>query len=165
MGGICNLSAKNGYKIFIYGSKEDVNKASVQKLLKIYPKLNIVGRSNGYVKNEEMERLINKINESKAEILFLALGSPKQEKWYMRFKNQLNTVRVVQGIGGALDVIAGNVKRAPEAWQKLGLEWLYRLISEPKRIRRQWIYPIFALMILISWLKDSTDKSRNFMSD
>ena len=100
-----------------------------------------------------MLELLNRINASKAEILFLALGSPKQEKWYAAYKNRLHHVRVVQGIGGTLDTIAGNVKRAPKVWCKFQLEWLYRLMMEPKRIKRQKVLPVFAANVLITKLK------------
>jgi N-acetylglucosaminyldiphosphoundecaprenol N-acetyl-beta-D-mannosaminyltransferase len=150
---ICNLAAREGYGVFVYGASEKVNKASVEKLKNRYPSVQIVGRSNGYVKNEEMPDLINRINKSKAEILFLALGSPKQEKWFAAYKHALKNVKVCQGIGGTLDTIAGNVKRAPKIWLSLSLEWLYRLISEPKRIKRQKVLPIFAAMVLIAKMK------------
>jgi N-acetylglucosaminyldiphosphoundecaprenol N-acetyl-beta-D-mannosaminyltransferase len=105
-----------------------------------------------------MPGLISHINDSQAEILFLALGSPRQEKWFVTYGNYLKNVKVCQGIGGSLDVIAGNVKRAPMIWQKCSLEWLYRLISEPKRIHRQKVLPIFAVMVLLSKLRTSKDK-------
>ncbi len=71
-----------------------------------------------------------------------------QEKWYSDYKDSLKTIRVCQGIGGTLDAITGNVTRAPELWCNLGLEWLYRLLSEPKRIRRQKVLPIFAWRVI-----------------
>jgi len=151
---ICELAAKEGSKIFVYGAKEEVNRAATETLKRRYEGLEIIGRSNGYVKDEEMSDLINRINTSEAEILFLALGSPKQEKWLATYKHSLENVRVCQGIGGTLDTIAGNVKRAPEIWLKLSLEWLYRLISEPKRIKRQKVLPIFVVMILIAKMKN-----------
>jgi bacterial polymer biosynthesis proteins, WecB/TagA/CpsF family len=141
---ICGLAAEKKYKIFLYGAKEEISRKAAEVLVERYPGIQIAGRANGYVKDEEMPDLIQKINDSKAEILFLALGSPKQEKWYSDYKNMLKTVRVCQGIGGTLDAITGNVKRAPEFWCNVGLEWLYRLLSEPKRIRRQKVLPIFA---------------------
>ena len=150
---ICELAATADYKVFIYGATENVNKKSVDELTKRYPDLNIVGRANGYVKESDMLDLIYRINASKAEVLFLALGSPKQEIWYATYKNQLHHVRVVQGVGGTLDTIAGTVKRAPEIWCKLQLEWLYRLIMEPRRIKRQKVLPIFAAMVLIAKIK------------
>ena len=150
---ICEIAAAASYKVFIYGAAEDVNKKAVDELKNRYPDLNIVGRANGFVKESDMLDLIYRINASKAEILFLALGSPKQEIWYATYKNQLHHVRVVQGVGGTLDTIAGTVKRAPEIWCKLQLEWLYRLIMEPRRIKRQKVLPIFAAMVLITKIK------------
>jgi len=151
---ICGLAAEKKYRIFIYGAKEEINHKAVDILIEKYPGIRIVGRANGYVKEEEMHELIMNINDSKAQILFLALGSPMQEKWYSDYKNMLETVRVCQGIGGTLDAITGNVKRAPEIWCNAGLEWLYRLLSEPKRIRRQKVLPIFAWLVL--WTKFKT---------
>jgi N-acetylglucosaminyldiphosphoundecaprenol N-acetyl-beta-D-mannosaminyltransferase len=148
MENICRLAASEGYSVFIYGSKEEVNSKAAEELVRRYPSLRIAGRSNGYVKENEMEGLVASINDSGAQILFLALGSPKQEKWYAIYKDKLTHVRVVQGIGGTLDTIAGNVKRAPEIWCKLSLEWLYRLLAEPSRIRRQKVLPVFAAKVL-----------------
>jgi N-acetylglucosaminyldiphosphoundecaprenol N-acetyl-beta-D-mannosaminyltransferase len=150
---ICEIAERGSYKVFIYGAKEDVNKETVKELKNRYPDLKIVGRANGYVKEHDMPDLIDRINTSKAEILFLALGSPKQEKWYAAHKERLHYVRVVQGVGGTLDTIAGTVKRAPEIWCRFQLEWLYRLIKEPKRVKRQKVLPIFAAMVLITKLK------------
>ncbi|MDY6950033.1 MAG: WecB/TagA/CpsF family glycosyltransferase [Thermodesulfobacteriota bacterium] len=150
---ICALAAKGGHKVFVYGAREEVNKQAVETLKGRYPGLNIVGRSNGYVKEEEMAALVEKINASGAEILFLALGSPKQEKWISAHKDDLKTVKVCQGIGGTLDTITGKVKRAPEIWRKCSAEWLYRLILEPKRIKRQRVYPVFAGIVIITKVK------------
>jgi len=145
---ICKLAAEKKYRIFIYGAKEEVNRKAVEILMERYPGIRIAGRANGYVKDGQMSELIQKINDSNAEILFLALGSPMQEKWYSDYKDSLKTIRVCQGIGGTLDAITGNVTRAPELWCNLGLEWLYRLLSEPKRIRRQKVLPIFAWRVI-----------------
>jgi N-acetylglucosaminyldiphosphoundecaprenol N-acetyl-beta-D-mannosaminyltransferase len=153
---ICDIAAKGKYKVFIYGAKEKVNKNTVEELKKRYPDIEIAGRASGYVKDSDMPDLIDRINASEAQILFLALGSPRQEEWYATYKNRLHHVRVVQGVGGTLDTIAGTVKRAPEAWCNLRLEWLYRLIMEPKRIKRQKVLPIFAAMVLISKFKTIT---------
>ncbi len=153
MENICRLSAQKGYRIFLYGAEEGVSKAAVEELSLRYPGICIAGRSNGYVKDEDMNNLLTKINESKAHILFLALGSPKQEKWFTKYRDKLETIRVCQGIGGTLDAITGNVKRAPEVWIKLNLEWFYRLLSEPSRIKRQKILPLFVAKVLMSKLK------------
>ena len=145
----CGLAVAKGYKVFIYGVKEEVSKGAVQILEERLPGLQIVGRCNGYWPEEKMTELVDRINTSKAEILFLALGSPKQEKWFATHREKLQHVRVCQGIGGTLDVITGNVKRAPEVFCKLGLEWFYRLISEPKRWKRQLVLPVFVWRVFL----------------
>ena len=153
MHSISRLSAEKGYRIFIYGAREEVSQVACEKLRALYPGIHIVGRANGYVKEEKMPGLIERINGSRSEILFLALGSPKQEKWLSQHKDNLKTVRVCQGIGGTLDTIAGTVKRAPSIWCKFNAEWLYRLFSEPKRIRRQRVLPLFAWLVLCAKVK------------
>lgn len=134
---ICAQAEKKGYKIFIYGAKEDVNRGAVERLRERHPAIQIVGRANGYVKEEDMDALVAQINESKAEVLFVALGSPRQEKWMAKYLDQLVTVKICQGIGGTLDTIVGTVKRAPQFMQRLNLEWLYRLLQQPTRAGRQ----------------------------
>jgi N-acetylglucosaminyldiphosphoundecaprenol N-acetyl-beta-D-mannosaminyltransferase len=153
IGDICKLATKEGYGIFLYGAKEKVNAMAAQNMKKAFPGLKIVGRSNGYVKHSEMKHLIDRINESRADILFIALGSPKQERWFATFRRHLKHVKVCQCIGGTLDTIAGTVKRAPENWQKLSLEWLYRLIAQPSRIKRQKVLPLFVISVLVSKIK------------
>jgi len=153
MKNICRLSAQKKYKLFIYGGEEGVNKMAVEVLQKRHPGIVIAGRANGYVDDAKMDDLIDKINAAHTEILFLALGSPIQEKWFAQHKDRLETVRICQGIGGTLDTIAGKVKRAPKMWQACYTEWLYRLISEPKRIKRQKVLPLFALMLISAKLQ------------
>ena len=150
---LCAIAANGKYGVFVYGAKENVNKKAVDELKRRYPELKIVGRANGYVDDAEMPELIERINASKAEILFLALGSPKQEKWFADHKDLIQNIKVCQGLGGTLDTIAGNVKRAPVIWRKLSVEWLYRLITDPKRIKRQKVLPVFAAMVAVNKLK------------
>jgi N-acetylglucosaminyldiphosphoundecaprenol N-acetyl-beta-D-mannosaminyltransferase len=145
---ICRLSARKGYRVFMYGAKEEVSSMAVEVLLKRYPSLKIVGRANGYVSQEEMPGLIERINSSGAQVMFLALGSPRQENWFASCRDKLESVRVCQGIGGTLDTIAGTVKRAPKWWCRNSLEWFYRLLCEPSRIRRQKVLPLFAWQVL-----------------
>ncbi|MCJ7603809.1 MAG: WecB/TagA/CpsF family glycosyltransferase [Desulfobulbaceae bacterium] len=148
---ICKLGADKGYRIFIYGAKEEVNQDAVRILRQRYPSIEIVGNVHGYWPEDKMDSLVEQINDTGAQILFLALGSPRQEKWFAKYKDKLKTVRVCQGIGGTLDVIAGNVKRAPQFYCKYGLEWLYRLMADPKRLKRQRVLPVFAAQVL--WAK------------
>ena len=148
MAEICSLAARKGYGVFIYGAREEVSAGAAEELARRYPGLRIVGRANGYVKEDGMPGLIDRINASGAEILFLALGSPRQENWYARHRNLLSSVKVCQGIGGTLDTIVGTVKRAPELWCRCNAEWLYRLLSEPKRAGRQKVLPVFAVRVV-----------------
>ena len=131
---LCKLSNDKGYKIFMYGAKEETVTKAKKELEKKYPKIKIVGTINGYEK--DTKKIINEINKSKADIIFVALGSPKQEMWITENMDKLSP-KIYQGVGGSFDVFSGNIKRAPEWMQKHGLEWLYRLFKEPKRLFRQ----------------------------
>ncbi|HUI66728.1 MAG TPA: WecB/TagA/CpsF family glycosyltransferase [Nitrospirota bacterium] len=150
---ICSLAASDGHGVFVYGASEEVNARACCVLEQRFHGLRIVGRANGYVKDEGMADLICQINDSGATVLFIALGSPKQEKWFATNKESLKNVRVCQGIGGTLDTIAGKVKRAPEIWCRYNAEWLYRLLSEPKRFKRQRLLPLFVALLVIEKLK------------
>jgi len=147
MPNLCALAARKGYGIFLFGSKEEVNRGAAERLAQRYPGLKIAGRANGYLKEEEMPGLVERINASGAKILFVALGSPKQEQWIQRWLPELN-VAICQGIGGTLDTIVGTVKRAPPIFCRLGLEWFYRLITDPSRARRQAVLPVFAWKVI-----------------
>ncbi len=144
---ICRASGSQGLKIFLYGAKEEVNALAAEKLREEFPDIRIVGRQNGYLPEEEYDALVDRINESGADVLFLALGSPRQERWIDSYSERLN-VGLCMGIGGSLDVIAGVVKRAPKLWRDIKLEWLYRLLSQPSRWRRQRVLPLFVCKVL-----------------
>ena len=90
---------------------------------------------------------MDKINKANPDILFVGFGAPKQEKWIDLYKDRLNC-KVAIGNGGTMDILAGKVKRAPEIYQRLGLEWFYRLIKEPSRIKRQVVLPRFMLKVI-----------------
>ena len=115
---------------------------------KAYPGLKIAGTRDGYFKRDDEEEIIRQINESGADFLCVALGSPKQEQFIARNASALETVRCGMGVGGSLDVWAGTVRRAPEFYQKYGLEWLFRFIQEPSRYKRMAQLPLFILKVL-----------------
>jgi N-acetylglucosaminyldiphosphoundecaprenol N-acetyl-beta-D-mannosaminyltransferase len=143
---LCRRAATSGWRIFLYGAQDEVNRRAVDVLRERYPGIAIVGRSHGYVPDDGMDALVRAINDSSAELLFVALGSPRQEHWMSRHLPALE-VRVCQGIGGTLDTITGDVKRAPSVLRRLGLEWLYRLVRQPSRWRRQIVYPRFVVEV------------------
>lgn len=141
---LCAEAAKRGKAVFLYGGKPGVADKASEKLKELYPEINIAGTQHGYEKDND--KIIAKINEAKPDILFVAMGSPKQENWINANRDNLYPT-IYQGVGGSFDVLAGNVKRAPEAFQKMGLEWFYRLMKEPKRIKRQMALPLFLLEV------------------
>lgn len=149
---LCALAASRGYGIFLYGATEEVNQGAATRLQQVYPGLRIVGRQDGYLPAQHMAQLVDRINAAKPDILFVALGSPRQELWLKEHLEQLD-VGICQGIGGTLDTVVGTVKRAPEVFQRTGLEWFYRLIRQPSRIRRQRLLPVFAARVLLERLK------------
>ena len=144
---LCQLSCEKQYKIFMYGAKQEVVTKAKEELEKKYQGIQIVGVMDGY--EQDNEKIINTINASQADIIFVALGSPKQELWITENKYKLCS-KIYQGVGGSFDVFSGNIKRAPKWMQDHGLEWFYRLIKEPKRIFRQLKLFKFLLLILFS---------------
>ncbi len=142
---LCKEATNNGKRIFLYGAKPGIADEAKAKLEEMFPGILIVGTLNGYEKNEEV--IERTINDSGAEIVFVALGSPAQENWIIAHKEKLNP-SVYQGVGGSFDVISGRLNRAPAIFQKFGLEWLYRLLKEPWRWKRQLELPRFLLRVL-----------------
>lgn len=145
---ICQIAAQKGRGVFLFGASPDVNESVAAELVKRYPTIAIAGRQHGYVKDNEMEEVVNRINDSGAQVLFIALGSPRQEQWMGAHMRKLKQVRVLQGVGGTFDVLAGRVKRAPPLFLRLNLEWLYRLLAQPQRILRQTALPRFVYRVL-----------------
>ena len=144
---LCNLADEKKYKVFLYGAKKEVISKAKEKLIEKYKNIQIVGTIDGYEKDND--KIIREINNNKADIVFVALGSPKQEYWITENMDK-TCAKVFQGVGGSFDVISGNIKRAPMWAQKHGFEWLYRLIKEPKRIFRQAKLVKFLVLIIFS---------------
>ena len=138
-------SGEEDLPVFLMGGKPGIAETAAEKLREKYPDAKIVGTHHGYFNktNEENDAVIEEINASDAVILFVCLGVPAQEKWMIENRDRLNTVRVMLGLGGSLDVYSGTLKRAPAFFRKLGLEWLYRLIRQPSRIGRMMKLPKF----------------------
>jgi len=144
---LCALACKRGHGVFLFGAAPDVNARTAEILAERYPGLSIAGREHGYLPEAEMPALIDRINRSGARILFVALGSPRQETWIAQYLPSLN-VGICQGVGGTFDVISGRVRRAPAIFRKANLEWFYRLMSQPKRLLRQTALPRFAALVV-----------------
>lgn len=136
---IVELAAKNNYKIFFFGGKEEVVKQVVEKYKKKYFKEIIAGYRNGYFSKEEEPQIACQIAESNAQILFVGISSPIKENFLNTYKNVFSNVNFIMGVGGSFDVVSGKIKRAPLWMQKAGLEWLFRLIQEPKRMWKRYL--------------------------
>jgi N-acetylglucosaminyldiphosphoundecaprenol N-acetyl-beta-D-mannosaminyltransferase len=130
-------SAEKGWGIYFLGAKEQVLDQVIGKIRSMYPGTIIKGFRNGYWKPEEEEGIVRTIREANAQILFVAIPSPKKEEFLNRHLNQLNTP-FVMGVGGSFDVFAGNIQRAPLWMQKIGLEWFFRFMMEPHRLFKRY---------------------------
>ena len=136
---------KEGLKVFLLGARPECNEGAYRKLMEIHPNLQIVGRHDGYFKDDQ--QVVDQINASSAEMLFVAMGSPRQEEWINEHRQQINAPYCM-GVGGTLDVVSENIKWAPKFFRKTGTEFLYRLICEPSRLKRQLVLPKFMLLVL-----------------
>jgi len=151
----CSASERE-LSLFLLGGLEGVTKTAAEKLQRKHPKLQIAGTycpPFGFEHDEvESSKIVNMVNESGADILFVGVGAPKQEKWADKYFDQLN-VGPILGVGAAFDFVAGNIKRAPELVQKIGMEWFWRLLSDPKRLWRRYLVndPKFILLGFGEW--------------
>ncbi|OGZ32718.1 MAG: hypothetical protein A2V69_00785 [Candidatus Portnoybacteria bacterium RBG_13_40_8] len=126
-------------KLFLLGGKEDIVKKTAEKLGD-----SVIGFEHGY---QDLDKVVEKINLAKPEILLVGLGSPEQEKFIYNHLSKMSSVKLAIGVGGAFDFISGQVKRAPKIIQKIGMEWLWRLILEPRRVKRIFL-GVFGLILL-----------------
>ncbi len=140
------MSSEQNFPIFLLGAKPEVVEQTTRVLEKNYPSLKIAGFHHGYFWDDE-QKIVDKISQSGAKLLFVAITSPKKENFINQWKDQLN-IDFVMGVGGTFDVVAGKVTRAPVWMQNYGLEWLYRVIQEPKRMWKRY----FVTNSLFAWL-------------
>lgn len=155
MESLVKLAHEKGYTIFFFGAKEEVVKEVVNKYAEIYSSSLIAGYRNGYYAKEEEKTIAEKIANSGANMLFVAISSPKKENFLYNYRETLSKVNFTMGVGGSFDVVAGNVKRAPQWMQKAGLEWFYRFIQEPKRMWRRYLFGNWEFVKLVwkEWQK------------
>ena len=142
---LCRQSGQCGWKVFLLGGKPGIADEAGRRL-EDRDNTQVVGMLNGYFQPEDETSIVERINDSGADILFVALGAPKQEFWIDRYRDLLQ-VPVAIGVGGSFDVISGQVERAPAVFQKMGLEWLWRLLKEPWRWKRMLALPKFMLLV------------------
>jgi len=142
--GLMERMAENGKSLYLLGAKPGVAQKAADRLCVQYPGLTIKGVHDGYF--QEDGPVLENIRSSGADVVFVCLGAPKQEKWM--YQNGAATgAKLLVGLGGCLDVFSGEVQRAPEAFQKLGLEWLHRLLKNPSRMGRMMKLPLFLVHV------------------
>lgn len=150
---VLEVGEKEGWTFYLLGGKDDVPALAAENVKKIYPNLKIVGYHEGFFDKDSEEDVIEEINKLQPNVLFVAMGAPIQEKWIAKHKDKLK-VDVAAGQGGTFDYEAGKIKRAPVIFQKLGIEWFWRLILQPSRIFRMIVLPIYLMKIIFT--KDIT---------
>ena len=138
-------ASAEGLSVFLLGAKPGVAERAGEKLCEKYPGLRIAGCGDGYFKEDEP--VLARLRESDARLILVCLGFPRQELWMAAHREDVGPALML-GVGGSMDVFAGDVKRAPEAWCRAGLEWLYRLLSQPSRIKRMIKLPVFLLSVV-----------------
>lgn len=141
--------AQTGKTAYLFGSKPGIADKAAARMEEAIPGLKIAGTHHGYFKEDEEEEILREINEAAPDLLCVALGSPKQELFVLKYKDRLKAKAAI-GVGGSLDVWSGDLKRAPEFYRKHGLEWLYRFIQEPSRYKRMAALPLFMLKVIFS---------------
>jgi len=127
------LADRNSYSIYLFGAKQNVVEKCIEKIRHDFPGVRIVGFRNGYFSGNEVQEVVAGIHECAPDILFLGMGSPMKEEFAEKYRADLGAT-IIQGVGGSFDVMAGLVKRAPVWLQRLGLEWGYRIVQEPRRM-------------------------------
>ncbi|MBV4432328.1 WecB/TagA/CpsF family glycosyltransferase [Clostridium tyrobutyricum] len=146
---LLNLASIKNKKVYLLGAKEYVvNKAKINIVNKFH-NINVVGQHSGYFDNKEKELIIDEINDKNVDILILGMGVPMQEIWIEKNKKKLKTVRICIAGGAIIDFLSGTVNRAPMIMRKLKLEWIYRLINEPKRLWRRYLIGNFIFIYYI----------------
>lgn len=148
--GLLGVLERNGQSLYLLGGKTGIGELAAQKMLEAHPQLRIAGIADGYFQDEAP--VIAKINASGADALFVCLGAPKQERFMVQHQQELH-VHLMAGLGGSLDAFAGTVQRAPAWMIRLNLEWLYRLIREPKRFRRMLRLPKYLWAVMLKRIR------------
>ena len=157
MGALLNHANETKKTVYLLGGKPGIAEKAGKNIVSQHPNLILLGTHHGYFSgvhtgkkgHAEEKQIVEEIASQKPDLLFVALGAPGQEYFIDTYKSVLNA-KLLMGVGGSLDVISGEVKRAPEFYQKAGLEWLYRLIKEPSRIGRMAALPKFMIKVIFS---------------
>lgn len=154
---LLDIANENGYSLYLLGGKDGVAKKAAENINRDYPNVRIAGYHHGYFKgshtgnvgHEDERKIIEDINSSNPDIIFVGLGFPKQEIWIDSNKDKIRG-KVIIGNGGVMDILSGNLSPTPDIIRKLGFEWLHRLLREPSRLKRQMVLPKFMIKVILS---------------
>jgi N-acetylglucosaminyldiphosphoundecaprenol N-acetyl-beta-D-mannosaminyltransferase len=151
-----------GYRVYCLGASPDVLSRVIDRIRRDYPGVTVAGSHHGYFKDADEAAVAKDIADSRPDILFIAMTSPKKERFLSKWSRQLD-VPVCHGVGGSFDVVAGHVQRAPERWQRLGLEWLYRVKQEPGRLWKRYLTTnsTFAMMVASALVRQQFARFRS----
>lgn len=142
---LLHLSSEEGFSVYFYGAKEGIADKAAKNAQALYSGLNVAGTMDGY--HYHGEDAANRIEKVNPNIIFVAMGAPRQEQWIAQYKERFPNA-VLIGVGGSFDVLSGTVKRAPAFWTKRNLEWFYRLVTQPTRAKRMLKIPLFLLAVM-----------------
>ncbi len=144
---LMQIGEKRRWTAYLLGTSQEIIAAAAEKLQLQYPQVRIVGFRNGFFGPEQDAEVVAAIRELSPDMLFVARGADTQEPWIAKYKQELG-VPLIMGVGGTFDIVAGRLKRAPVLFQKLRLEWFYRLLQEPKRLPRMLVLPKFVVKVM-----------------
>ncbi|KIO64069.1 MULTISPECIES: WecB/TagA/CpsF family glycosyltransferase [Bacillaceae] len=147
MGELLHVAEKEKLKVYLLGAKESTLEKAIKRIKETYPNINIVGFHHGYIDISD-KKIAKDIMLLAPDLIFVALGFPKQEFWIEKYISEFSK-GLFMGVGGSFDVWAGEVKRAPQVWINLNLEWLYRLLRQPTRFKRMLVLPRFLIKIML----------------
>lgn len=151
---LLELADQRRLRVFLFGATEESLQAVCREIMRRYPGVVIAGQRNGYYAPDEEPHIAEAIRASSADVLFVAMSPPKKEVFLGTYADAMN-VPVCHGVGGAFDVLAGKTRRAPMLWQRLGLEWLYRVVQEPRRMWKRYLVTNtqFCWLLLREWIR------------
>lgn len=135
---LCALAEREGHRVYLLGAKAEVVEKTAEVLAERYPKMTIAGYRDGYFKDEEFDDVVAEVEQARPDIVFVGITSPKKERLIERFR-ELGAKGVFVGVGGSFDVVSGNIPRAPMWMQRANLEWLFRMMQEPKRLVKRYV--------------------------
>lgn len=150
---VLSLCSKMGNGVYFLGGEDGIAEAAASAMRGKYIGLQTAGYSHGFFTDEENESILRKINESGAKVLFVCLGSPRQEKWIAENIKKLDSLRLALCLGGSLDVYSGKVRRAPLWIRKCGIEWLWRSFTSIRHFKRLYHIPVFLYHVVLEGLK------------